>query len=107
MKVQKQIKNPDPIKQLEKKIITGFRRLEGQITLENAKTYGLLYTQIKSLEDKMSKLPTKDEFYRKMDEAMTELQIHRDEQVVMRGQIEEHEEEIGSIKSHLKITSKN
>ena len=61
----------------------------------------------KIVKEEIKHLPTKEEFYRKMDEVMGELQTTRDEQTVMRGQIENHEEEIETIKTHLKISPKN
>lgn len=56
------------------------------------------------LSDKIRFLPTKDEFFSKMDEIMQELKTIREEQTVIIGnkdQIEDHETRIGKIETVL------
>lgn len=51
----------------------------------------------KELEKKIKILPTKDEFYNKMDELMGEVKVIREEQAVISGyknQLEDHETRI-------------
>lgn len=87
-------------------ILKGNKKLEEKIRIENAKTYGLLNSQIKSLEEKITNLPTKNEFFDKMDEAMTELQEGRDDHTIINGQIERLDDRVTVIESHLKIPQK-
>jgi hypothetical protein len=53
----------------------------------------------------ISHLPTKDEFYGKMDEVMGELKAIREEQAVQSHQLSNHEDRIEKIESHLGISS--
>ncbi|MDO8503392.1 MAG: hypothetical protein Q7S60_01750 [bacterium] len=46
------------------------------------------------LEERIKFLPTKDEFYTKMDEVMGELKAIREEHTVSSGQISDHEDRI-------------
>ncbi|KKR72377.1 hypothetical protein A3A55_01165 [Candidatus Roizmanbacteria bacterium RIFCSPLOWO2_01_FULL_40_14] len=71
------------------------------------KQFDVLKNQVDSLGEKIDLLPTKDEHFRKMDEVVTELQKSRDEHVVMRGQLGNHEERIEMVETHLKISPKN
>ncbi len=41
-----------------------------------------------------------------MDENVTELQITRDEQIVLKGQIEDHEDRLSTVEARLKIPQK-
>ena len=50
-------------------------------------------------------LPTKDEFYAKMDEVMGELKTIREEQAVQSHQLSNHSDRIEKIESHLGISS--
>ncbi|MCJ7739768.1 hypothetical protein MUP32_00425 [Candidatus Microgenomates bacterium] len=52
------------------------------------------------LNEKLKFLPSKEEFYRKMDELMGEIKAVREEQKVISGykdQIEDHETRIGKV----------
>jgi hypothetical protein len=53
----------------------------------------------------LSHLPTKDEFYTKMDEVMGELKAIREEQPLQSHKLSEHEDRIEKIESHLGISS--
>lgn len=50
-----------------------------------------------SLEEKTKLLPTKDEFFTKMDEVMGELSTIRDEQTILGHQVSDHEERLTSL----------
>ena len=65
----------------------------------------IIQHEIKPVKDRMSLLPTKDEFYKKMDEVITELQTTRQEQVVLTHQVSNHEDRIGVIEEQIKIVS--
>ena len=53
----------------------------------------------------LSHLPTKDEFYTKMDEVVGELKTIREEQPLQSHQLSDHEDRIQKIESHIGITS--
>lgn len=58
-------------------------------------------------KDDLKFLPTKDEFYTKMDEAMGELKTIREEQTLLSGlnvKVNNHDERIGVIEHKLQIT---
>jgi predicted nuclease with TOPRIM domain len=57
------------------------------------------------LDDKLNHLPTKDEFYTKMDEVMGELKTIREEQAVQSHQLSNHEDRIEKLESHLGFPS--
>jgi hypothetical protein len=57
------------------------------------------------LDEKLSHLPTKDEFYTKMDEVMGELKSIREEQAVQSQHLSDHEDRIEKIENHLGISS--
>jgi len=57
------------------------------------------------LDEKLSYLPTKDEFYTKMDGVMTELKAIREEQPLQSNRLSEPEDRIEKIESHLGISS--
>ena len=46
------------------------------------------------LEEKLGRFPTKEEFYKRMDELMKELQDSRDDRVILSGRVSDHEERI-------------
>jgi len=56
-------------------------------------------------KDDLSHLPTKDEFYTKMDEVMGELKTIREEQSLQRQHLSDHDDRIDKIESHLGISS--
>jgi hypothetical protein len=56
-------------------------------------------------KDDISHLPTKDEFYGKMDEVMGELKTIREEQAIQGHQLSNHSDRIEKIESHLGISS--
>lgn len=58
-----------------------------------------------TLDEKLSHLPTKDEFYTKMDEVMGELKTIREEQAVQSHQLSNHSDRIEKIGSRLGISS--
>jgi hypothetical protein len=60
--------------------------------------------QLVTKED-LSHLPTKDDFYGKMDEVMGELKTSREEQAVLTHQVSDHEDRIERIESHGGISS--
>jgi hypothetical protein len=53
----------------------------------------------------ISHLPTKDEFYTKMDEVMGELKTIREEQTLQSQHLSDHDDRIEKIESHLGMTS--
>lgn len=59
----------------------------------------------KKLDEKLKYLPTKDEFYSKMDEVMGELKSIREEQTVQNHQVSDHEDRIEKLENHVGIAS--
>jgi len=57
------------------------------------------------IDEKLKYLPTKDEFYSKMDEVMGELKTIREEQTVQSHQLSNHEDRISKIETKLQIAS--
>jgi len=49
------------------------------------------------LEEKLRLLPTKDEFFSKMDELMGEISTIQDEQTIIGHQVSDHEERLSSL----------
>ena len=71
-----------------------------QVTIEDAiETKGLV------TKEDISHLPTKDEFYTKMDEVMGELKTIREEQALQSQHLSDHDDRIQKIGSHLGISS--
>lgn len=58
--------------------------------------------QIAPLKEKISFLPTKDEFYEMMDEWMVEVKEYRQERTLIANQVARHEERITTIETVLK-----
>jgi hypothetical protein len=56
-------------------------------------------------KDDISHLPTKDEFYTKMDEVMGELTTIREEQSLQSQHLSDHDDRIDKIESHLGVSS--
>ena len=56
-------------------------------------------------KDDISHLPTKDDFYTKMDEVMGELKTIREEQAVQSQHLSDHDDKIEKIESHLGMSS--
>ncbi len=56
-------------------------------------------------KDDISHLPTKDEFYGKMDEVMGELKAVREEISVLGHQVSDHGDRLDRIEKHLGISS--
>ena len=56
-------------------------------------------------KDQIGNLPTKYEFYGKMDEVMGELKAIREEQTVQSQHLSDHEDRIEKIESHLGMSS--
>ena len=56
-------------------------------------------------KDDISHLPTKDEFYVKMDEVVGELKAAREEQAVLSHQVADHADRLDRIESNLDISS--
>jgi hypothetical protein len=71
-----------------------------QVTIEDAIEAKGLVTK----ED-ISHLPTKDEFYGKMDEVMGELKTIREEQALQSQHLSDHDDRIEKIEDHLGISS--
>jgi predicted nuclease with TOPRIM domain len=57
------------------------------------------------LDAKLSYLPTKDEFYGKMDEVIGELKAIREEQAAQSHKLSNHEDRIQKVENHLGISS--
>lgn len=57
------------------------------------------------LDENLKYLPTKDEFYGKMDEVMGELQAIREEQAVQSQHLSDHEDRIQKIESLVGLSS--
>jgi len=55
------------------------------------------------LDEKTKNLPTKDEFFGKMDEVMGELKTIREEQTVQGHRLSDHEDRITTIEDKLNI----
>ena len=53
-----------------------------------------------TLEDKTRNLPTKDEFFTKMDEVMGELKTIREEDTILGHQVSEHEKRITDLEEN-------
>lgn len=53
----------------------------------------------------LSHLPTKDEFYGKMDEVMGELKAIREEQAVQSDHLSSHEDRIQKVELHLGLSA--
>jgi hypothetical protein len=70
-----------------------------QVTIEEATEKKLV------TKEDISHLPTKDEFYEKMDEVMGELKTIREEQAVLGHQVADHDDRIEKVESHLDASS--
>ena len=71
-----------------------------QVTIEDAiETKGLV------TKKDISHLPTKDEFYTKMDEVIGELKIIREEQTLQSQHLSDHDDRFEKIEDHLSIPS--
>jgi len=55
------------------------------------------------LNEKIGRLPTKDDFFGKMDEVMAELKIIREEQPLQSHHLSDHEDRIEKIENKLQI----
>jgi len=55
-----------------------------------------------TIEEKTRNLPTKDEFFTKMDEVMGELQAMREEDTILGHQVSEHEKRICGLEENQK-----
>jgi hypothetical protein len=77
------------------------KAIEGvmQVTLDEAIEEKLV------TKDDVSHLPTKDEFYTKMDEVMGELKAIREEQALQSQHLSDHDDRIEKIEDHLGISS--
>ncbi len=58
--------------------------------------------RIMPLVENISFLPTKDEFYKMMDEWMVEVKEYRQERIFLGGQISSHEKRLATIETVLK-----
>jgi hypothetical protein len=56
-------------------------------------------------KDDIGLLPTKDEFFTKMDEVMGELKTIREEQALQSQHLSDHDDRIEKIENHLGISS--
>ena len=56
-------------------------------------------------KEDISHLPTKDEFYGRMDEVMGELKTIREEQSLQSQHLSDHDDRIEKVESHLGISS--
>ena len=71
-----------------------------QVTVEEViETKGLV------TKEDISHLPTKDEFYSKMDEVIGELKTIREEQALQSQHLSDHDDRIQKIENHLGIPS--
>ena len=70
-----------------------------EVTIDEA-----IETKLVTKED-LSLLPTKDEFYTKMDEVVGELKTIREEQPLQSHKLSDHEDRIEKIESHLGMSS--
>ncbi|MBU0998242.1 hypothetical protein KJ570_01805 [Patescibacteria group bacterium] len=57
----------------------------------------------KKLDEKLSKFLTKEEFFNRMDEVMSELKIIREETTVLTHQVSNHEDRITKVEHKLSI----
>ncbi|HEY3310335.1 MAG TPA: hypothetical protein VGK00_01735 [Anaerolineales bacterium] len=71
-----------------------------EVTIDEA-----IETKALVTKDDIGHLPTKDEFYGKMDDVMGELKAIREEQAVQGHQLSDHEERIEKIEDHLGTSS--
>ncbi len=55
--------------------------------------------RIMPLVEKISFLPTKDEFYKMMDEWMVEVKEYRQERILLGGQVANHENRLATIET--------
>ena len=70
-----------------------------EVTIEEAIEKSL------ATKDDLSHLPTKDEFYEKMDEAMGELKAIREEVTVLGHQVSDHEARLEKLESDQDMSS--
>jgi len=56
-------------------------------------------------KDDLGHLPTKDEFYSKMDEVMGELKATREEVAVQTHQVADHDDRLEKLENHVGISS--
>ena len=70
---------------------------------------GLIEVTIEEKElvtkEDISQLPTKDDFYEKMDEVVSELKAVREEVSVLSHQVSDHDDRIEKVENHLGISS--
>ena len=70
---------------------------------------GLIEVTIEEKElvtkEDISHLPTKDEFYGKMDEVVSELKAVREEQSVLSHQVSDHADRLEKVENHLGVSS--
>lgn len=55
------------------------------------------------LDEKLSKFPTKEEFFNRMDEVMRELKIIKEETTVLSHQVSNHDDRITKVEHKLSI----
>ncbi|MCR4263141.1 MAG: hypothetical protein NUV98_00285 [Candidatus Roizmanbacteria bacterium] len=116
MKTRKQIKAPDPIKQLEKKMLNGFKLLGDHISDVQGQLSGVrlsvfdIQDKVEEVQKQVSHLPTKEEYYAREDKTATELHKMRENMEVMTGwkdQMEDLEIRVETVETRLKISPKN
>ena len=56
------------------------------------------------IDEKTKNLPTKDEFYEKMDEVIGELKAMREEHTVLSSQVSDHEDRITKLEESTSVT---
>lgn len=55
------------------------------------------------VEEKIRNLPTKEEFFAKMDEVMKELETIRDEQTIISHQVSDHEDRLERLEENTAV----
>jgi hypothetical protein len=71
-----------------------------QVTIEEA-----IETKELVTKEDVNHLPTKDDFYTKMDEVMGELKTIREEQALQSQHLSDHDDRLEKIEDHLGISS--
>ena len=57
----------------------------------------------RKLDEKLKNFPTKEEFFNRMDEVMSELKVIREETTVLSHQVSKHEDRVTEVEQKLSI----
>lgn len=89
---------------VEKRLSVKIARVGKRLNLKMAGVEGRLDERITDVEERLNEklrlLPSKDEFFQKMDEVMGELETIREEQTIIGQQTTDHEERITTLEKN-------